>query len=166
MVLADQAVPDRFPWTGHAHGKVQKAHGRGGRRILVQHRLVAADPGEVVDVARFGHADDGVNEQVRLNLFRGPESQFLMGAVQGVPGLERHDLAPAKLPEVGAQFVRCVAAGAEVVVDRLLDAGDGSAEVDGARVVVQVVDRRMSQVIGAKDFLGLMGFVGGPFVRD
>jgi hypothetical protein len=55
----------------------------------------------------------------------GAEGQFLVRAVQRVAGLEGHDLAPAELAEIGAQLVRRVAAGAEIVVHRLLDAGDG-----------------------------------------
>ena len=137
-----------------------------GGGVLVEHRLVAAHAGEVVDVAGLGHADDGVDQQVRLRLVGGAEGQFLVRAVQRVAGLERHDLAPAELAEIGAQLVRGVAAGAEVVVHRLLDAGDRAAQIDRAGLVVQVVDRRMGDVVGAEDLLGLARLVGRPFVGD
>ena len=58
------------------------------------------------------------------------ESQLLVGAVQRVAGLEGHNLAPAQFAEVGAQLVWGVAAGAEIIVHRLLDAGHGAAQVD------------------------------------
>ena len=112
-------------------------------RVLVQHRLVAAHAGEVVDVARLGQAHDRVDQQVGLRFAGGAEGQFLVRAVQRVAGLEGDDLAPAQLAEIGAQFVGRVAAGAEIVMHRLLDAGDRAAQIDLAGGVVQVVDRRM-----------------------
>jgi hypothetical protein len=104
----------------------------------------------VVHVARLGHADDRVDQQVRLGLARGAEGQFLVGAVQRVAGLEGDDLGPAQLAEEGAQFVRRVAAGLEIIMHRLLDAGDRAAQIDLAGLVVQVVHRRMRQVVGAE----------------
>ena len=80
-------------------------------RILVEHRLVAAHAGEVVDVAGLGHADRRVDQQVRLRLAGGAEGQLLVGAVQRVAGLEGDDAAPAELAEVGAELVRGVAPG-------------------------------------------------------
>ena len=166
VVLADQPVPDRLARARHAHRQVQKAH-RGGRlRVLVQHRLIAAHPGEVIDIARFRHADDGVDQQVRHRLAGGAEGQFLMRAVQRVAGLEGDDLLPAKLAEIGAQLVRRVAAGLEVVMHRLLDAGDRTAQIDRARGVVQVIHRRMGQIVGAEDLFGLARLVRHPFVGD
>jgi hypothetical protein len=166
VVLADQAVPDGLARAGHAHREVQKAHRRGGRGILVEHRLVAAHAGEMVDVARLGHADHGMDQQVRLRLARGAEGQFLVRAVQRVARLEGDDAAPAELAEIGAQLVRRVAAGAEIVMRRRLDAGDRPAEIDRARVVVQVVDRRMRDVVGAEDLLRLARLVRRPLVGD
>jgi hypothetical protein len=93
--------------------------------ILVEHRLVAAHPGEVVDVARLGQADDRMDQQVGLGLLGGAEGQLLVRAVQRVAGLERDDLAPAELAEQRAQLVRRVAAGAVVVMHRRLDAVTG-----------------------------------------
>ena len=54
---------------------------RGGGGVFVQHRFVTAHAGEMIDIAGFGHADDGVNEQVGLRLARGTEGEFLMRAV-------------------------------------------------------------------------------------
>ena len=151
VVLADQRVPDRLARAGHAHGEVQQAHRGGGGGVLVEHRLVAAHPGEVVDVARLGQAHHRVDQQVGLGFLGGAEGQLLVGAVQRVAGLEGDDLAPAELAEIGAQLVRRVAAAAEIVMRRRLDAGDRAAEIDLAGGVVQVVDRRVGVVVGAED---------------
>ena len=101
VVAADDAVPDRLARAAHAHREVEERQ-RGGRgRVLVEHRLVAAHAGEVVDVAGLGHADDRVDQQVRLRLAGGAEGQLLVRAVQRVAGLEGDDPAPAELAEVG-----------------------------------------------------------------
>ena len=133
---------------------------------MVQHRLVTPYAGEMVDVARFGHADDGVDDQVRLRFTRGAERQFLMRAVQGIAGLERHDTPPAHLAKERAEFVRRVAAGLEIIMHRLLDAGDRPAKVDRPGLIVQVIHRRMRKVIRAEYVGGLNRLVGQPFVGD
>jgi hypothetical protein len=70
---------------------------RGRGRILVEHGLVAAHPGEVVDVAGLGQADDGMDQQVGLRLLRGAEGQLLVRAVQRVARLERDHLRQPSL---------------------------------------------------------------------
>ena len=90
---------------------------------------------------------------------RAVEKTATLGAVQRVAGLEHHDLAPAELLELGAQFVRRVAAAAEIVMHRRLDALDRPAEIDRMRLVVQVVDGRMRDVVGAEDEVGHQGAV-------
>lgn len=88
VVAPDDPVPHRLARATHAHREVQERE-RGGRgRILVEHRLVAAHPGEMVDVTRLGHADDGMNEEVRLGLARRAEGQLLMRPVQRIAGLK------------------------------------------------------------------------------
>jgi hypothetical protein len=151
VVAADDAVPDGLARARHPHGEVEEAHRRRGGRVVVEHGLVAAHAGEVVDVAGLRHADDGVDEEVRLRFLGRAEGQFLVRAVERVARLERHHPAPAELAEIGAEFVRRVAAGLEVVVDGRLDAGHRAAEVDGARLVVEVVHRRVGEVVGAVD---------------
>ena len=157
-------MPDRLARAGHAHGQVQQRHGRGRLRVLVQHRLVAANAREVVHVAGLGHPHDRVDQQVGLRLARGAEGQLLMGAVQGVARLERHDLPPAQLAEIGPQLVGRVAPRAEVVMRGRLEPGDAAAQIDRPGDVVQVVHRRMGQIVGAVDRLGLARLVGGPLV--
>ena len=104
VILADDRVPQRLAGPAHTHGEVQQAQRGGLFGILLQNVLIAAHAGEVVDVARFGHADHRVNQQVRLGFAGGPKRQFLVGAVQGVAGLERDNPSPAELPEAPAQF--------------------------------------------------------------
>ena len=71
--------------------------------------LVAAHAREVVDVARLRHADDGLNQQVRLDVLRRPERELLVGAMHRIARLERDDAAPAELLKAIAKFFRCVA---------------------------------------------------------
>ena len=54
VVLANDAVPDGFSRTAHAHG--QRQHGKLYRavRIFREQQLIAANPGEVIYVTRFG----------------------------------------------------------------------------------------------------------------
>ena len=166
IVGADQTVPHGLARASHTHRQRQERH-RGGRgRIFIQNRLIAAHAGEVIHIAGFGHAHHRMDEQVGLGFFRGAEGQFLVRAVQRVAGLEGHNAAPAQLAEIGAQFVGRVAAGAEIVMHGLLDAGNRTAEVDLAGVVVQVVHRRMGIIVRAEHFFGLAGFVGHPIVGD
>ncbi len=166
VVFADQPMPDGLTRASHAHGEVQQGHGGGGLRILIQHRLVTAHAGKVIDVAGFCHANNRVDQQVCLRLAGGPEGQFLMRTVQGIACLEGDNLAPAEFAEIGAQFIWRVAPGAEIIMHRLLDAGHGSTQIDLARLIVQIVYCRMGAVVGAKDLLCLMCLIRGPAVAD
>ena len=107
-----------------------------------------------------------MDQQVGLCLARGAERQFLVGAVQWVARLKSHDLAPAHLAEIGAQLIWRVTAAAEVVVHRLLDAGDGPAQIDFARLVVQIVHGWVRAVVVAKHHLGFVCFVWFPPVGN
>ena len=64
-------------------------------RIFADEELVAADAGEVVDVAGLGHADDRMDEEVGFDLLRGAEGELDVRAVHRVAGLEGDDAAPA-----------------------------------------------------------------------
>ncbi len=87
-----------------------------------------------------------------------------MRAVQRVPGLKRHNLAPAQLAEIGAQLIGRVAAGAEIIMYGLLDAGHRTAKIDLARLVVQVIHSWVRVIISTKNHLGFAGLVGNPTV--
>ena len=112
--------------------------------------LVAADAGVVVDVARLGHADDRVDEQVGSIFFRGTERELVVRAVHWVAGLEGDDLGPAELGELFAEFVRRVAEVLVVVVERKLEALDAAADVDRLALVHQVIDGRVGRVLVPK----------------
>ncbi len=119
----------------------------------------------MVDIARLGHANNRVDQQVGLRFTCGAEGKLLMRAAKGVARLERHDPAPAHLPEIGAQLIRRIAPGAEIIVDRLLQTDDLAAQIDRASRVVQVVDGGMRQIVGAIDFLSLNRLVRRVFRR-
>ena len=76
----------------------------------------------MVDIAGFGHADDGMNEQVRLYLTSRPQRQLLVCAMHRVTRLKRNNFAPAEFAEAFAQFCRVIAQMFEVVVCWRLDA--------------------------------------------
>ena len=143
-------VPDRLARAGHAHRERQQAERGGLLGIVAEQRLVAAHAGEVVDVAGLGHADDRVDQQVRLAACGGAEGQLLVGAVQRVAGLEGDDPAPAELAEAVAQLLRRVAQMREVVVHRRLDALRPGRRDRRCRLVEQVAHGRVGHVVGAE----------------
>ena len=67
-----------------------------GLVVVVDQGAIAPDPGEMVHVARLGHADDRVDQQAAADLLGGPLGQLFVGPVQGVAGLEGDDPAPAQ----------------------------------------------------------------------
>ena len=92
----------------------------GVARVAIEDGLIGPHPGVVIDVARLGQADHGVDQQVGLGLGRGPHGQLDVGAVHRIAGLEGHDLAPALAGELRAQLGRRAAQQSEVVVERWL----------------------------------------------
>ncbi len=165
VVLADDGVPHRLAGPSHAHGQGQQRQHGGVHRVAVQHRLVAPHPGVVVDVARLGHAHARVDEQVGLQLGRGPPGQLHVGPVHRVAGLERHHLAPPQAGELGPQLGRGQPQRLEVVVRRRLDALDGAAHVDRVGPVKDVGHAGVGEVAGAVDLLDLGFPVGLPHLR-
>ena len=143
VVLADDRVPDRFARPAHPHRQRQQREVRRVLRVVRHERLVAADARVVVDVARLGHADDRVHEQVGFFFLGGAERELVVGAVHRVAGLEGDDLSPAALGELFAQLGRRVAERFVVVVQRQLQALDLAADVDRLALVHQVVDGRV-----------------------
>ena len=120
VILANDRVPDGFAWAAHPHGQRQEREHRGVLRIVSHERLVAADARVVVDVARLGHADDRMDEQVGAFFFRGAERELVVGAVHWIARLEGDDFRPATLAEFFAELGRasrgaiCSRSGAEV----------------------------------------------------
>ena len=95
VVFANERVPDGFARAAHAHGKGDEGELGGAGRIFPDKELIAADAGEVIDVAGLGHADDGMDEEAGFDLLRGAEGELDVRAVHRVAGLEGDDAAPA-----------------------------------------------------------------------
>ena len=70
VVAADDRVPDRLARPAHPHRQRQQREVRRVLRVVVHDRLVAADAGVMIDVARLGHADDRVDQQVGFLFLR------------------------------------------------------------------------------------------------
>lgn len=104
VVLADDGVPQSLTGTAHSHGQRQQGESSHAVGVSGQQSAVDADAGEVVDIARLGQADNGVDEHVGLLRTSSPDRQLTVSAVHGVSGLEGDDLLPAELVEVGSQF--------------------------------------------------------------
>ena len=97
VVAADDRVQEDLARAGHPHRQRQQAQDdRAGLVVVVDQGPVAADAGEVVDVAGLGHADDRVDQQAAADLLGRALGQLLVGAVQRVAGLEGDDLGPAQ----------------------------------------------------------------------
>ena len=96
VVLADDRVPDRFARAAHPHRQRQQREVGRVLRVVGHERLVAANARVVVDVARLGHADDRMDEQVGFLFLRGAERELVVGAVHRVAGLEGDDLASSR----------------------------------------------------------------------
>ena len=100
VVFADDGVPDCFARAAHAHGEGEEAEDCHAVWIAGEKGLVHTDAGEMVDIAWFRHADDGVDEDVGLTGARCADGEFAMGTMHWVAGLEGDDTGPAKLVEV------------------------------------------------------------------
>jgi hypothetical protein len=82
------------------------------RRLLgvgLQEVLITAHAREVVDVARLRHADDGLDQEIRLDVLGRAKRQLLVGAVHRVARLEGDDAAPAELLKAIAKLLRSIA---------------------------------------------------------
>lgn len=100
VILANDGVPDSFTRTTHAHSQRQKTEHSHAVWISRKKSLVDTDTGKVIDVARLGQTNDGVDEHVGLTGTGSANGQLTMGAVHWVAGLEGDDLGPAKLVKV------------------------------------------------------------------
>ncbi len=107
MVLANDGMPDGFPRPAHAHGQWQQGEHGGVFRVVGHQRLVAADSGVVIDVARFGHSNDRVNEQIGIRLFGRAQGQFLMRPMHRVSGLESDNFVPTMLGKFLSKLFGC-----------------------------------------------------------
>lgn len=108
----------------------------------------------MVNISRFGEADDRVDEDVCLASAGGTDGEFTVGAVHGIASLEGDDTGPAEFLEVETQFGGGVAEGNVVVVVEAGDGGDGAANVVFLDGGIQVFDCWVLW-IAAEDGFGL-----------
>lgn len=104
VVLADDGVPEGLAGSAHAHSKGKEGESGHAVGVAREQSLIDADTGEVVNVARLGHADNGVDEDVGLLRAGSADRQLTVSTVHWVSGLEGDNLLPAKLVEVGAEL--------------------------------------------------------------
>ena len=71
--------------------------------------MINAYTGEVVDITWFRETDNGMNEHIGLASAGGADSEFSVGSVHGVTGLEGHDTGPSQLLEMGTELGGSVA---------------------------------------------------------
>ena len=68
VILANDRVPERLSRSTHAHRERQQTqHGR-LLGIVLEDVLVAANARVVVDIARLGHADHRMDQQIGFNV--------------------------------------------------------------------------------------------------
>src|SRR5207244_13364571 len=116
VVLPDNAVPDGFARAPHSHGQWQEGKLYCVVRVLGEQQPVTTHAREVIHVAGPGHTHGRMDQQIRLYLLGGAESQFHMGAVHGIAGLKGYYATPAQAGKLGAKFRRSKTQCAEVVV--------------------------------------------------
>ena len=80
-----------------------------------------------MQVARLGHADRGMQQDICLCLLGRLQSDLTMHAVHRFTGMKADDILPAHLDKQMTQFLWCVTQGFEIVVNRQLHTGDRSA---------------------------------------
>ncbi len=120
----------------------------------------------MIDVARLGHADDGVDQQVGLDVARGPQRQLLMRPVHRVSRLECDDLAPAELTEAIADFIGSIPKMLEIVVGWRLDTAKPAADIDWIADIEQVIHTRVLVIGGPEDRRSFRHQIGLPDVAD
>ena len=117
--------------------------------------MVDTHPGEVVDVAWFGQADNRVDEDVGLACSGSADGQFSMCSVHWIAGLKGNNPRPAEFFEMNSELCRSVAQSDIIVVVEPGDGVDLAAYVIILDSVVQVFDSWMLR-ISAEHFLGLL----------
>ncbi len=117
--------------------------------------MVDAHPGEMIDVARFGQANDRVDQDVCLASSRSADGQFSMGSVHGVASLKGNDPRPAELFEMDSELRWSIAQLDIIVVVESRDGVDLTAYVIILDGVVQVLDCWMLWV-STEYFFGLL----------
>lgn len=104
VVPADDRVPQRLAEVRHSLGEIEQVQCGGPVGEVRRDALVAAHPGEAVDVAGQSRADDGMDEEARLACAGSFERELDLGAVHGVAGLKDDDAPPAEGAETFSEL--------------------------------------------------------------
>lgn len=104
MIFANDGVPDSLSWSCHTHSKWEETKDSHSIGVSREEGLVYADSGEVVDITRLSETDHWVNQDIGLSGASGTNSEFSVGAMHGVSGLESYDSLPSEFVEMQSQF--------------------------------------------------------------
>ena len=107
-VLADDGVPDSFARASHTHSQRQKAENSHAIGVSREKCLVDTNSGEMIDISRLRKADNRMDEDIGLAGTSSTNSQFSVGSVHRVSGLEGNNFRPAKLVKVKSQLSRSI----------------------------------------------------------
>ena len=97
----------------------------------------------MVNITGFGHANNRVNQQTRLNVSCGAKCQLLVRAMHRITRLKCDHLAPAKFLETVSHFARRIAQVFVIIVRRLFQAAQRAANVNRVTDVFQVIHSRV-----------------------
>ena len=163
IILAADGVEDRLTGSGVAHGGgVGAEHHPALRVVALEQYQVAAHAHLGGNVIGLGGTHQRVDEQA-VDHFERALGQILVGAVDGIPGLEGDHGVPFALGELGAGSV-----GGEGVVDKrligqLVDQHHRAAEVDRSRLTHRR-NAGVGPIGGSVDALGLVILIGAELV--
>ena len=119
VVAPDDGVPERLPGSGKPHRQRQERQEHPvGLVVVPDQRLIGADTRVVVHVPGLGEPHHRVKQEDAVHAHGGPLGEFLVGPVQGVAGLEGHDVRVAVAGQSGARLQWGLPQATEVVVRR------------------------------------------------
>ena len=91
VVLADNGVPDCFSGTTHTHSEWEETKDSHSIGVAGENCLVNSYTGEMVDISGLSETDDGVDEDICVARTSSADSEFAMGSVHWVAGLEGYN---------------------------------------------------------------------------
>ena len=105
-----------------------------------------------------------MDKEAGFDLFCGAESEFDVGAVHRVAGLEGDDAAPALVRKIGTELGGCLAQRLEVVMARELEAFEAAADVPGIASVHQIRNAGMGDARAVENGFSFGLTIGLPDV--
>ncbi len=150
VIAPDDRVPNGFTGTSHAHCQRQERQDNLVWFVVVLgQRLVCPDPGVMIDVAGFGHANGRMQQQHSVDRGDGPLGQLLVHAVQRIARLERHDILASGLGQDLPGLGRRAAQVLKVIVTRNLKDPDWTRRVEPPPAR-HLVDERVPGILSAE----------------